>query len=80
MFRACSRLSGLVIIRTGRLKCSRTYLRTDGSRAKYNFTKAPPSAYEPQINSTPLPLLAGTSISLIFPVRPRGHVRVGEKS
>ena len=71
MLRACSWMSGLVIIRTGRLKCSRTYMRTDGSREKHNFSMAPPSAYEPQINSTPLPLLAGTSVSLIFPVRPR---------
>ena len=71
MLRACSWLSGLVILRTGRLKCSRTYMRIDGSREKYNFSKAPPSAYETQINSTPLPLLAGTSVSLIFPVHPR---------
>lgn len=79
MFRACSRLSGLVIIRTGRLICSRTYRRTDGSIEEYNFSKAPPSAYEPKINSTALPLLAGTSVSLIFPVRPLGHARVGRK-
>ena len=71
MLRACSRLSGLVIVRTGRLKCLRTYVRTDGSREEYDFSKAPPSAFEPEVNSTPLPLLAGTAVSLIFPVRPR---------
>lgn len=71
MLRACSRLSGLVIIRTGRLKCLRTYLRPDGSREVYDFSKAPPSAFEPEINSSPLPLLAGTAVSLIFPVQPR---------
>ena len=71
MLRACSRLSGLVIVRTGRLKCLRTYVRTDGSREEYDFSKAPPSAFEPEVNSTPLPLLAGTAVSLIFPVQPR---------
>lgn len=71
MLRACSRLSGLVIIRTGRLKCSRTYVLPDGSREMYDFAKAPPSAFDPEFNSTPLPLLAGTSVSLIFPVQPR---------
>lgn len=71
MLRACSRLSGLVIIRTGRLKCLRTYLRSDGSREMYDFSKAPPSAFEPDINTTPLPLLAGTAVSMIFPVQPR---------
>ena len=71
MLRACSRLSGLVIIRTGRLKCLHTYLQTDGSREVYDFSKAPPSAFDPETNSTPLPLLAGTAVSLIFPVQAR---------
>ena len=71
MLRACHRLSGLLIIRTGRLKCVRTYRRSDGSREAYDFSGAPPDAFEPEFNSVPLPLLAGTSVSLIFPVRPR---------
>ena len=71
ILRACLRLSGLLIIRTGRVKCLRTYRRPDGSSETHDFSRASSDAFEPEFNSVPLPLLAGTSVSLIFPIRPR---------
>lgn len=79
MLRACFRLSGLLIIRTGRLKCMRSYRRIDGSIETHDFSRASYSAFEPEFNSVPLPLLAGTSISLIFPVRPRDRPQSGRR-
>ena len=68
MLLACYRLSGMTIVRTGRLKAIKTYLRQDGSRDQADFGGQSPDAYEPDISGMPQPLLAGTSISLIFPV------------
>lgn len=76
MLRACHRLSGLVIIRTGRLKGFRTYRRPDGSQEEYDFSNAPSEAFRLETNETPLPLLAGTSVSLIFPIQPRDRSQI----
>lgn len=71
MLRACSHLSGLVIVRTGRLKISRTFRKLDGRRESVDFNDADSSAYFPDISDEEFPLIAGTSISLIFPIHPR---------
>ena len=71
MLRACSHLSGLAIIRTGRLKLSRTYRQPDGSKESVDFSDRASNAYLPEFSDTALPLIAGTSISLIFPIEPR---------
>lgn len=68
MLRACFRLSGLTVVRTGRLSASRTYRRTDGSSESVDFENLSSDAYVPKVNCSPLPLLAGTSVSLVFPV------------
>jgi hypothetical protein len=67
MLRACHQLSGLTIIRTGRLRLSRTYRQLDGLNEDVDFNDARSRAYVPDSNEMPLPLLAGTSVSLIFP-------------
>lgn len=71
MLRACSYLSGLVIIRTGRLRLSRTYRQPNGTRESVDFGDRYSSAYHPEFSTTKLPLVAGTSVSLIFPIQPR---------
>lgn len=71
MLRACSYLSGLLIVRTGRLKISHTFRKLDGKRESVNFNDANSSAYLPDISDVEFPLIAGTSISLIFPIHPR---------
>ena len=68
MLMACYHLSGMTIVRTGRLKAIKTYLRQNGSKENPDFGHQSSSAYEPDISETLHPLLAGTSISLIFPV------------
>lgn len=78
MLRACFQLSGLTIVRTGRLRVSRTYRRPDGSRERVDFKDTSSEAYTPDVNNTPLPLLAGTSISLIFPIDRRGGAQGSE--
>lgn len=78
MLRACFRLSGLTIVRTGRLRISRTYRQPDGTNELVNFNDTSSEAYVPTVNESPLPVLAGTAVSLIFPVdRPAGAVRAG---
>ena len=73
MLRACLDLSGLIIVRTGRLRALKTYRRIDGSNESIDFVNATSDTYVPEINESALPLLAGTSVSLIFPiVRLRG--------
>ena len=71
MLEACYRLSGLTILRTGRLRASRTYRRMDGSKETVVFGRTSSNAYEPRVDRSTLPLLAGTSISLIFPIERR---------
>lgn len=68
MLRACSYLSGLLIVRTGRLKISRTFRKLDGKPESVDFNEADSSAYLPIIGDVEFPLIAGTSISLIFPI------------
>ena len=68
MLQACFRVSGLIIVRTGRLRVSRTYKRPDGSNEVVDFGEPSSDAYIPRIDRSALPLLAGTSISLIFPI------------
>ena len=75
MLQACFRLSGLTIVRTGRLRASRTYRRPDGSNEVVDFNDTSSDAYIPEISRTALPLLAGTSVSLIFPIDRSGGVR-----
>ena len=79
MLRACAKLSGLTIVRTGRLKVSRTYRQPDGTKENVDFDDASSSAYTPNVAASLLPLLAGTSVSLIFPVgRPAGTSRLDQ--
>lgn len=75
MLRACSHLSGLVIVRTGRLKLSRTYRQLDGTRESVDFGDKDSRTYRPRFSEQKLPLVAGTSISLIFPIDPRDQFR-----
>ena len=56
MLRACFQLSGLTIVRTGRLRVSRTYRRPDGSTERVDFKDTSSEAYTPDVNNTPLPL------------------------
>ena len=74
MLRACFNLSGLVTVRTGRLKVSRTYRQQDGTREAVDFNEGSSIAYLPQISDDKLPLVAGTSISMMFPIQPRDRV------
>lgn len=71
MLRACFNLSGLVIVRTGRLKLSRTYRQRDGTCESVDFNDSHSSAYLPETSDLKLPLVAGTSISMMFPIHPR---------
>ena len=80
MLQACSRLSGLTIVRTGRLRVSRTYRRPDGSNEVVDFKDTSSHAYIPNVNHTALPLLAGTSVSLIFPIDRASGARRSELS
>ena len=80
MLQACSRLSGLTIVRTGRLRVSRTYRRPDGSNEVVDFKDTSSDAYIPNVSGTTLPLLAGTSVSLIFPIDRSGGARRSELS
>ena len=80
MLQACSRLSGLTIVRTGRLRVSRTYRRPDGSNEVVDFKDTSSDAYIPDVSGTTLPLLAGTSVSLIFPIDRSGGARRSELS
>ena len=73
MLEACYRLSGLTIVRTGRLSASRTYRCVDGSKEAVVFGTTSSNAYVPRVDHSTLPLLAGTSISLIFPIGPLGR-------
>ena len=69
MLTACYNLSGMTIVRTGRLKAIKTYLRQDDESEEIpDFGHQSSSAYKPDLSETLHPLLAGTSISLIFPV------------
>lgn len=74
MLRACFNLSGLVAVRTGRLKLSRTYRLRDGTRELVDFNDGTSSAYSPEVSEVKLPLVAGTSISMMFPIQPRDRV------
>ena len=68
MLQACYRLSGMTVVRTGRLRATRSYRRLDGTNERVDFNDPHSAAYTPIISQTPLPLLAGTSVSLIFPI------------
>ncbi len=70
MLRACHQLSGLVIVRTGRLRLTRTYRLADGGNEGVDFMDEASRGYEPKVGHEPLPLIAGTAVSLIFPI---GH-------
>ena len=70
MLRACFHLSGLTIVRTGRLRALKTYRQIDGSNENADFAHAESGIYVPEVNRSSLPLLAGTSVSLIFPIAP----------
>ena len=79
MLQACFRLSGLTIVRTGRLRASRTYRRPDGSNEVVDFGDTSSDAYIPKVTDSALPLLAGTSISLIFPIESRDGARTSRR-
>ena len=79
MLRACSHLAGLVIVRTGRLKLWRTYRQLDGTQESVDFEDKDSNAYRPEFSDTKLPLVAGTSISLIFPIHPRDRFHRRER-
>ena len=68
MLQACYNLSGLLILRTGRLRASRTFRKIDGSKEVVDFKDEKSSAYSLNVEKSPLSLVAGTSISLVFPV------------
>ena len=68
MLQACFRLSGLLVVRTGRLSAWRTYRQPDGSDEEVDFEDTSSNAYLLNLNDISLPLLAGTSVSLIFPI------------
>lgn len=68
MLHACFRLSGLTIVRTGRLEAWRTYRQPDGSKEDVDFKDASSDTYTLNFSNTALPLTAGTSVSLIFPI------------
>ena len=68
MLRACFVLSGLTIVRTGRLRASKTYRGPHGTVESVDFADASSDTYVPTLNSDPLPLLAGTAVSMIFPI------------
>lgn len=70
MLRACFQLSGFIVVRTGRLRALRTYRRADGSNESVDFDSTRSNTYVPDVNRAPLPLLGGTSVSLIFPIEP----------
>ena len=59
MLRACFQLSGLTVVRTGRLRVSRTYRDPDGSKEIVDFSDPLSKAYTPEVNDTPLPLWPG---------------------
>ena len=75
MLQACYRLSGLVVVRTGRLRAWRTYRLLNGSNEQVDFNSSSSSAYAVNVNREALPLIAGTSVSLIFPVALMGGVQ-----
>ncbi len=79
MLQACFRLSGLTIVRTGRLRASRTYRRPDGSNEAVDFGNTSSDAYIPKVSGSTLPLLAGTSVSLIFPIERLGGARTSRR-
>ena len=79
MLQACFRLSGLTIVRTGRLRASRTYRLPDGSNEVVDFGDNWSDAYIPKVSDSALPLLAGTSISLIFPIEPLDGARTSRR-
>jgi hypothetical protein len=79
MLRACHRLRGLAMVRTGRLCLTRTYLDPTGSLMGGDFVDQDGDDYRPEINGSPLPLLAGTSVSLLFPDRPVAAVGWGAR-
>jgi hypothetical protein len=66
MLRACRDLDGLFLLRSGRLGLSRTYLHDDGPSPQVDFTD--PSAFQLAGAEAERPLVAGTTISLTFPL------------
>lgn len=79
MLQACSRQSGFMLVRTGRIAFSRTYRKADGSREEFNFSDPQSNAYVPNISDDDLPLIAGTSVSMVFPVDDLGAAAISEK-
>ena len=69
MLRACFQLSGFIVVRTGRLSALRTYRRINGSNESVDFDSTRSATYVPEVNCSPLPLLSGTAVSLIFPIQ-----------
>lgn len=80
MLQACRRLSGLVIVRTGRLRAWRTYRQLDGSNEHVDFNSPSSNAYTVEVNREALPLIAGTSVSLIFPVAQMGGIQKSKRA
>lgn len=68
MLQVCSRRSGFMLVRSGRIAFSRTYRKLDGSTETVDFNDADSMGYIPRINEDDLPLLAGTSVSMVFPI------------
>jgi hypothetical protein len=68
MLRACHKLHGVLVVRTGRLAMSKTYLDASGSSKSFNFQEADSEAYNLGDGIEQAPLLAGTTLSLLFPL------------
>ena len=68
MLRACYRQSGFMLLRSGRLSYCQTYRRLDGSNEHVDFENLSSRAYILKSDRARHPLVAGTSVSLIFPI------------
>jgi hypothetical protein len=67
MLRTTFNLNGMLVIRTGRILCTRSYL-SDESTKKTDFMNPESTVFIPQFGDEPYPLIGGTSLSLFFPL------------
>ena len=68
MLQSCFRRSGFMQVRTGRLSFSRTYRNLDGSNESADFNNPDSLSYIPKMHQMEHPVIAGTSVSLMFPI------------
>lgn len=74
MLRAAFHLRGIVVIRSGRVSMTKTYVGSDVDAGDFN--DATSAAFSFDMTDDGSPLIGGTAVSLLFPLEPSAQPRL----